>query len=290
MATLREIKQRIKGIKSTQQITKAMKMVAAAKMRRAQENMYSARPYATKIQELIQNLVSAIDESGSPFLQDRPVKHITLIVVTGDRGLCGSFNGNAIKKALQEFDEYKGKEVSLICVGKKGYEFFRKRDYKISANYVGVFNVLDFSYADQISNFLIEEFLAERTDAVKIVFNEFKSAAQQNLVSQSILPFSGLEAVDGEEAAKQIDYLYEPSQEALLDALLPRFIKTQVWRGLLESYAAEQAARMMAMENATENAKELIRDLTLQYNKARQASITKEILEIVGGAEALKSE
>lgn len=286
MATLREIKQRIKGIKNTQQITKAMKMVAAAKMRRAQERMFAARPYADKIQELIQNLVSAVDESDSPFLQEREIQHVSIVVVTGDRGLCGSFNSNVIKQAIQEYDRNKDKNVSLVCVGKKGHDFFKKRDYNLSGEYPGIFNNLDFSHANEITNRLIDDFLNGKTDAVRLIYNEFKSVARQNLVTQDILPFVQTQP---EEPQETIDYLYEPSQKALLDALLPRFIRTQVWRALLESFASEQAARMMAMENATDNASELIRDLTLQYNKARQASITKEILEIVGGAEALKN-
>lgn len=285
MATLREIRQRIKGIKSTQQITKAMKMVAAAKMRRAQEGMFSARPYANKIKELGQHLVASLENPQLPLLQERPIQRLHLVVVTADRGLCGSFNSNVIKKTVSEYNLNKGLEISLITVGRKGHDFFRKRDYTVAEKYINIFGDLRLTHAEQISNFLMDEFISGRTDAVRVIYNEFKSVAHQHLVMEELLPLR----VPKSEEVHPIDYLYEPDQEALLKALLPRYVKVQVWRALLESNAAEQAARMMAMENATDNANELIQKLTLEFNKARQASITKEILEIVGGAEALKS-
>lgn len=285
MATLREIKHRIKSIKSTQQITKAMKMVAAAKMRRAQERMFSARPYAFKIRDLIHHILRSVENPQSPLLQERPVRKVSLVVITADRGLCGAFNGNVFKRVLAEFDQHKEKEHTLVCIGRKGHEFFKKRGYDISFSKVNIFNELDFQHASEIGNFLIDEFISGRTDSVKLIFNEFKSVAQQLLVSEVLLPLE----VAAEEESKPVDYLYEPSEIHLLTSLLPRYFKVQIWRALLESYASEQAARMLAMENATDNATELIDSLTLKYNKARQASITKEILEIVGGAEALKS-
>lgn len=285
MATLREIKQRIKSIKSTQQITKAMKMVAAAKMRRAQERMFAARPYAGKIKELIQNLAANAESSQSPLLQVRPVKRLRLVVITADRGLCGAFNSHIIRNAVNECATYVDQEVSMICVGKKGYDFFRKRDYQIAQQFSGIFHELQYAHADQIAQSLIRDFVEDRIDAVRLIYNEFKSVANQQLVVEDLLPLK----LDEFEETTPTDYLYEPSQEALLQALLPKHIRMQVWRALLESNASEQAARMIAMENATDNASELIRTLTLQCNKARQASITKEILEIVGGAEALKA-
>lgn len=285
MATLREIKQRIKSIKSTQQITKAMKMVAAAKMRRAQERMFAARPYAGKIKELIQHLAAGAESSQSPLLQVRPVKRLRLVVITADRGLCGAFNSHIIRNAVNECATYVDQEVSLICVGKKGYDFFRKRDYRIAQQYSGIFHDLQYAHADQIAQSLIRDFVEDRIDAVRLIYNEFKSVASQHLVVEDLLPLK----LDDFEQSAPADYLYEPSQDALLQALLPKHIRMQVWRALLESNASEQAARMIAMENATDNASELIRTLTLQYNKARQAAITKEILEIVGGAEALKA-
>ncbi len=286
MATLREIRQRIRGVKNTQKITRAMKMVAAAKMRRAQENMFSARPYSSKIKELILNLVGQVEGYNSPLLEVRPVERELLVVVSADRGLCGAFNTNLIKAATAAHKESEA-EVSIVCVGKKGHDFFKKRDFTIREHYLNIFNNLDYSHANDITRFLTNEFVEGRTDSVKLVFNEFKSVAQQEVVIEQLLPIS-LPA-DEEEGKRHVDYLYEPSLERLLQALLPKYLGTQVWRALLESNASEQAARMLAMENATENATELIRDLTLQFNKARQAAITTEILEIVGGAEALKN-
>lgn len=284
MATLREIKQRIRRIKSTQQITRAMKMVASAKLRRAQEKMLAARPYADKIKELVHRLSFAVENPQLPLLQNRPVKRLHLVVVTADRGLCGSFNSHIIKRALGEINLHKELEVSLVVVGRKGYDFFRKRNYTIAEKHINIFNDLRLSHADQISKFLIAEYISGKTDAVRIIYNEFKSVAQQRLVMEELLPVQ----VSESEEVQHIDYLYEPAQESLLEALLPRYVKVRVWRALVESFAAEQAARMIAMENATENASELIENLTLEFNKARQAAITKEILEIVGGAEALK--
>ena len=286
MATLREIRQRIRGVKNTQKITRAMKMVAAAKMRRAQDNMFSARPYSSKIKELILNLVQQVEGYSSPLLDVRPVERELLVVVSADRGLCGAFNTNLIKAATTAHRESQA-EVSLVCVGKKGHDFFKKRDYQIIADHTNIFNNLDYAIANDITRFLTNEFVEGRTDSVKLIFNEFKSVAQQQVVVEQLLPISLPE--DDAEGKRHVDYLYEPSLERLLQALLPKYLGTQVWRALLESNASEQAARMLAMENATENATELIRDLTLQFNKARQASITTEILEIVGGAEALKN-
>ncbi len=285
MATLREIKQRIKSVKNTQQITKAMKMVAAAKLRRAQERMMNARPYAEKIKELIRDLSASVENPQLDLLKVRPVERLSLIVVTGDRGLCGSFNSHAIKKAITEIDKFADVDVSIYAVGKKGYEFFNKRDYDVPNHKINFFNDLDYVHASEIANEVMTKFINGETDAVHLIYNEFKSVARQNLVAESLLPLT-LEAY---ETHKSAEYIYEPNQASILKALLPRHIVIQIWRALLESFASEQAARMMAMENATENAGEMISDLTLQFNKARQAAITKEILEIVGGAEALKS-
>lgn len=289
MATLREIRQRIKGVKNTQKITKAMKMVAAAKMRRAQDRMLAARPYADKIGDLVHNLVAQVEYHPSPLLAERPVERVTLVLVTSDRGLCGGFNANAIRAASNEISSLKGKDVELVCVGRKGYDFFKKRDFNIASRYLNIFNNLGYSHAHQIAQYLMDRFTTGETDAVKLIYNEFKSVAQQKLVTADLLPIR-IDASDDEQQVPQnIDYTYEPSLDRLLSALLPKYTNTQVWRSLLESFASEQAARMMAMENATDNANELIQSLTLQFNKARQAAITKEILEIVGGAEALKS-
>ena len=285
MATLREIQQRIKGIKNTQQITKAMKMVAAAKMRRAQESMFAARPYASKIDELLKGLVAQVEDPDFPLLQVRPVERVMVVVVAADRGLCGGFNSNVLRAAVTEISRHAGKEVTVVCIGKKSHDFFRKRDYEVGFKNVGLFNHLTYVHAEDISRFLINAFTDAKVDVIKLIFNEFKSVAQQNLVVQQLLPIE----LEAEENGQLPDFLYEPSEAAILNSLLPRYVKVQVWRSLLESYASEQAARMIAMENATENAKELISSLTLEFNKARQAAITTEILEIVGGAEALRN-
>ena len=287
MATLREIRRRIASVKSTQQITHDMKMVAAAKLRGAQERILSARPYARKIAEIIHHLILALgNEVEIPLLQSRFVERVTLVVVTADRGLCGAFNANIIKHTLHQIEFHKDKEVSLVCVGKKGYEFFAKRDYRIIHYFDNVFNRLEFPIAQEITQFLVEHFLNHETDLVEVIYNEFKNAVPQNVIVEKYLPLT-TDVFEGE--IKHIDYIYEPDRLELLNALLPRHLNIQTWRVLLESNAAEQGARMTAMENATDNAEEMIHDLTLFYNRARQAAITKEISEIVGGAEALKS-
>ena len=293
MATLKEIRRRITSIKSTQQITKAMKMVAAAKLRRAQQRILSARPYARKIDELIHNLLLTVENFEHPLIQARAVQKITMVVVTSDRGLCGSFNGNIIKRTLSEVDSLKDVEVEIVPVGRKAYDFFRKRKFNLGKEYINFFNDLRFDHAAGIINYVKQEFVEGKTDQVKLVYNEFKSVIQQNLIVEDLIPIR-VDLQSNEEDAKEKsvgrrpDFIYEPSQNEILLQLLPKHLNMQMWRVLLESSAAEQGARMAAMENATENANELIYDLTLQYNKARQASITKELIEIVSGAEALK--
>jgi F-type H+-transporting ATPase subunit gamma len=286
MATLREIRRRINSIKSTQQITRAMKMVAAAKLRKAQDNIVAARPYAYKIEEMIRHLISQLEEIDEPLLAMRSPERMLLVVITSDRGLCGSFNSNIIKRTLRHMEDHKDKEISLVCIGRKGYDFFRKRNFNIVEKYINIFNPLEYVTAREITGFLVSQYVKEQTDRIEIIYNEFKNAVQQNVVVEKYLPLSG-EEFEGE--LKNVDYIYEPDRLVLLNALLPKHLNIQSWRILLESNAAEQGARMTAMENATENAGDLISELTLTYNKARQATITKEISEIVGGAEALRS-
>lgn len=286
MATLREIRRRIASVKSTQQITRAMKMVAAAKLRGAQERIIAARPYARKIDGMIRHLVAAIDEPADPLLAIRPPQRVSLVVVTSDRGLCGAFNTNIIKRTLEQIEFHKDKEVSLICVGRKGYDFFVKRDYRVIQYFDQVFNDINYATARRITDFLVTHYLNLETDLIEIIYNEFKNAVQQFVITENYLPLTPAEF---EDAESNIDYIYEPDQRSLLNALLPRHLNMQTWRVLLESNAAEQGARMTAMENATDSAGEMIQNLTLFYNRARQAAITKEIAEIVGGAEALKS-
>ena len=292
MATLRDIKGRIKGVKSTQQITKAMKMVSAARLRRAQENIINARPYSKKIAELLRHLLSAQKDFENSLFVEREVKSIALIVVTSDRGLCGAFNMNIIRTAelmikgeLIEF-HHNGK-LQLYCVGKKGNDYFTKRNYPVVGSYPGIFSNLKFEFASGLIKELTNKYLSGEIDKVLVVYNEFKSVIQQKTTSVQIVPIKPFET-EANETASAADYIYEPDRTSIINALLPKHLNTQMWTILLESYAAELGARMTAMDMATENAKELIRSLQLTFNKVRQASITKEILEIVSGANALK--
>jgi F-type H+-transporting ATPase subunit gamma len=287
MATLRDIKNRIKGVQNTQQITKAMKMVAAAKLRRAQDKVIHARPYARKISELFTHLVTDEDYN-NPFLFERDVKNIALVVVTADRGLCGAFNTNIIKEAAGFIENnYQTATVHIFCVGKKGFDYFSKRDYDVIDKRTGLFSSLEYSYALDISNELIKMYLDSTFDKVIVIYNEFKSIIQQKIVTEQFLPVP-VERESEENKKKEPYYIFEPGQKSIFEYLLPKHLKAQMWRILLESNAAEFGARMTAMDNATTNAKELIRTLQLKYNKERQAAITKEILEIVSGANALK--
>lgn len=291
MATLRDIKQRIKGVKSTQKITKAMKMVAAAKLRRSQDAIINARPYAKKIQNLLSDLINEDDVSSNPLFSQRQVKNVAIIVVTADRGLCGAFNTNIIKEANRYIEEEILPEkfsYSIFCIGKKGKDYFTKRNYPVADSYVGIFSSLNFAFAQRLSDRFINGFLNGEFDKVVVIFNEFKSIIQQKIIVEQYLPIP-LKTTSNKSANTETNYIYEPDRKSIFDILVPKNLRAQMWRFLLESNAAEFAARMTAMDNATTNAKELIRTLNLKYNKERQASITKEILEIVSGANALKS-
>jgi F-type H+-transporting ATPase subunit gamma len=295
MATLRAVRGRIGSVKKIQKITKAMKMVAAVKLRRAQQNVVAARPYARKLRELLEHLCANTDVSTQPLIAPRAVHTAALVVVTSDRGLCGAFNANLIRAAVNHIGQnYQGMNqegrVRIFCIGRKGADFFSRRRYTLSGRHVGVYNDLVFDNARAIAREIIELYQNGEIDRVEIAYNEFKSIAQQRIVIEQFLPLP-IETVRGDNAKKSrpisTNYLYEPSSRELLDALLPKHLNFHIWRVLLETNAAEQGARMAAMENATENAEELISNLQLQYNKARQASITKELLEVVAGAEAL---
>lgn len=286
MATLREIRRRIGSVKSTQQITRAMKMVASARLRQAQEKILAARPYSYQIDEMIRHLIATLEEPSDPLLEVRPAQRVLLVAVTADRGLCGAFNGNIIKRVLQQIETHRDKEVSLVCIGRKANDFFTKRGYTVQQSYVRFFDSLEYANAQAIADYLVSEYRNRSTDRIELVYNEFKNAVQQKVVVEKYLPLA-VEEFEGGKVAT--DYLYEPDRATLLNAMLPRHLNMQMWRILLESNASEHGARMTAMENATENAQELIHDLTLFYNRARQATITREISEIVGGAEALKS-
>jgi F-type H+-transporting ATPase subunit gamma len=295
MATLREIRSRIAGVKNTQKITKAMKMVAAARLRRAQEGMMATRPYARKIGQLLRHLVTQVDPSLHPLFAPREVHGVLYVVVTADRGLCGAFNTNIIKAAEHELktnavDFMKEGKARLLTVGRKGSEYFRKRGYQIYSKHVGIFSDLDFARARGIIDEITAGYLKGEFDRVVLIYNEFKSVIQQRIVIEQLLPVppEELSPTSEKRSLAQVDYIYEPSSQEIINALVPKHLNFQLWRVLLESNAAEQGARMAAMDNATENAKEIIRDLSLLFNNARQAAITKELLEIVGGAEALK--
>ena len=292
MATLRDIKGRIKGVKSTQQITKAMKMVAAARLRRAQENIINAKPYSKKIAEMLQNLLSIEKNFSNPLFAEREVKRIALIVVTSDRGLCGGFNMNVIRKAEElakdEFANYDHDgNLVLYCIGKKGNDYFTKRPYNVVGSYPGIFSHLKFEFASGLIKELTAKYISGEIDKVLVVYNEFKSVIQQKTTIEQLFPIKPFEAKN-DETVQDVNYIYEPDKARIIGALLPKHLNAQMWTTLLDSYAAELGARMTAMDMATENAKELIRSLNLTYNKVRQASITKEILEIVSGANALK--
>lgn len=290
MATLRDIKLRIKGVKSTQQITKAMKMVAAAKLRRATEAILNARPYAKRISTLLSHLVTDDDRISNPLFSQREVKNVAIVVVTADRGLCGAFNTNIIKEATRYIEEdikQTGKNYSLYCLGKKGSDYFGKRNYNIGKSFPGLFSHLNYTTAQNLVDELIKNYLEGAVDEVILIFNEFKSIIQQKIVVEQFLPIAAPEN-ETSEKHEGSNYIYEPDQKSIFNYLIPKHLKAQMWRVLLESNASEFAARMTAMDNATTNAKELIRTLSLTYNSKRQAAITTEILEIVSGANALK--
>lgn len=291
MATLRDIKRRIKGVKNTQQITKAMKMVAAAKLRRAQENAVNSRPYARKIQEMLTNLVTEEDLIQNPLIAPHEkISKVAIVILTADRGLCGAFNSNIIREATRYINEDvkdAGQEYSLFCIGKKGADFFSKRDYPVEKIYPDVFSSLNYTSAQKISEELIAGYLDGSFDKVIVIFNEFKSMIQQKIVIDQFLPIP-LQSDSDEKSFTEINFIYEPDQKSIFNYLVPKHLKGQMWRILLESTAAEFASRMTAMDNATTNATEMIRTLNLTYNRERQAAITKEILEIVSGANALR--
>jgi len=291
MATLREIRRRITGVKNTQKITKAMKMVAAARLRRAQEGIVSARPYARKLGELLRHLVTKVDVNLNPLLVGRKPQTVLLVVVTADRGLCGSFNSNIVKSAVLRLKTQGDVVTKVMTIGRKGSDFFGRRKFDVVSKHSGIFSDLDFDHARSFVQEIAEGYLEGRFDKVEVIYNEFKSVIQQRIVVEQLLPIPPEETQPSKDlkGLSQVDYIYEPSSMEIVNALVPRHLNFQMWRILLESNAAEQGARMTAMDNATENARELIRDLTLKFNNARQASITKELLEIVSGAEALKA-
>jgi len=285
MATLRDIQRRIRSVQSTQKITKAMKLVAASKFRRAQERILAARPYATKMDALMGSLVGRAGDETHPLLARRDTGRKRLVIITADKGLCGAFNSNILRESLRFLRGAAEASVTLVVVGKKARDFYRRRQFTVRTEMLGFFDRLAYSHAQELAGGLMQDYLAEEVDEVHLIYNEFRSVAVQRPVRQQLLP---IEAEPEADAGPQEEYLYEPGPAAILDSLLPRHVMTQVFRALMESVAGEYGARMTAMEAATKNAREMINLLTIQYNKARQERITKELLDIVGGAEALR--
>jgi F-type H+-transporting ATPase subunit gamma len=286
MAKTRDLKRRIRSIRNTMQLTRAMKMVSAAQRRRAQERIFSARPYARQLDAVLQSLASRANPELHPLLEVRPEERIELIVVTSDRGLCGSFNTNILKTGVAFLREQEGKALVLQAVGRKGRDFFRRRRWTIRREWADVLRSVEFSLAHEIGEEVSARYTAGEVDAVYLVYNEFKSAVAQRPVVERLLPISKAEVEEGPKITIE-DYIYEPDPQSLFLRLLPHHVDMQIYRGLLESQAAEHAARMWAMCAATTRAGELIDQLTLKLNRMRQASITTEIIEVVSGAEAL---
>ena len=285
MANLKEIRNRITSVGSTMQITSAMKMVSAAKLKRAQDAIIQMRPYANKLTELLVNLSASLDSSeGGGFSSERDIKSVLLVTITSNRGLCGGFNANIIKSAVSLINnDFKEKNVSLISIGKKSSEFFKKNGYNLVNSFDDIFSDLTYDKTSIISESIMSEFLSGSYDKVVLVYNQFKNAATQNVMNENFLPVEA----PSENDIVIGDYIFEPQKKQIVEELIPKSLKTQLFKAILDSHASEHGARMTSMHKATDNASELKKDLTLSYNKARQAAITAEILEIVGGAEAL---
>ncbi len=290
MPSLLDLRRRIRAVKSTQQITKAMKAVAASRLRKAQDQIVGARPFANQMHRVLSGLASQVDTSAHPLLTERganaPERPTLLVVVTADKGLCGSFNTNIIKKAGEVITGSGRHEVSLGLVGRKGRDFLAKRGFDVRFELINIFGRLKYSHAQAIARAAIETFTGDEVDSVQLVYNEFKNVLQQRVVVDQVLPIARLETPPA-GVELRADYLYEPDPAAIFDTLIPRHVEIQFYRALLESAAAEHAARLTSMDSATNNATEMIEDLTLYMNKVRQATITREIIEVVSGAQVL---
>tara|TARA_Y100001970_G_scaffold197693_1_gene240480 strand:- start:428 stop:1285 length:858 start_codon:yes stop_codon:yes gene_type:complete len=283
MANLKDIQQRIKSVGSIQKVTKAMKMVAAAKVKRAQERMEISRPYSKNVQDLICRILPEISSSNIDLIEKRDVKKKGFIVITSDRGFAGSFNSSVIRLAEKEVEKFGKDNVQLFCLGKKASEHFSRRNYNIKESFYDFWKDMNFDTASDIAEAIIDSFINKEVDEIHVIYNRFRNLASQDLMMEKVLPIDFTENYN----VKNYNYDYEPSRESTVNILLPKHLKVQMWQQMLESYSSEEAARMIAMDNATENAKEIIKELKLEFNKARQAAITTEMLEIVGGAEAL---
>ena len=285
MANLKEIRLRITSVGSTMQITSAMKMVSAAKLKRAQDAIIQMRPYANKLTELLKNLSASLDSSdGGVYTQEREIKNVLLVTVTSNRGLCGGFNAYIMKKAKALInEEYANAKVSILSIGKKSSEHFTKNGFNVASTHDALFGDLTFDNVAEVAEGIMEQFVEGDYDKVVLVYNQFKNAATQIIMTENFLPVQAAE----NDSEIVVDYIFEPTKQEIVEQLIPKSLKTQLFKAVLDSHAAEHGARMTAMHKATDNASELKKDLTLTYNKARQAAITNEILEIVGGAEAL---
>lgn len=290
MANLKEVRNRIVSVSSTQQITSAMKMVSAAKLRRAQDAITQMRPYASKLKEILENLSASLDSSDGQYSKQRPVKNVLLVVITSNRGLCGGFNANVLKAASKlAREDYNGANVSVLCIGKKATDFFKKTEYGIIGSDMPrglneLFDELTFVNVAPVAEKIMQVFADGQFDKVELIYNQFKNAAVQLTTTEQYLPVQPPAVTEKKQSG---EYIFEPSKEFIVADLIPRSLKTQLFKALLDSHAAEHGARMTSMHKATDNAGSLIKELKLTYNKARQAAITNEILEIVGGAEAL---
>ena len=283
MANLKSLQERIKSVSSIQQVTKAMKMVAAAKVKRAQDKMEISRPYSKNTQEMICRILPQVSNDNITLVNKRKVSKTALIIITSDRGFAGSFNSSVIRLAEKEIEKLGKDKVDLFCLGKKSSEYFTKRKYNVVQSFYDFWKDMTFDTASDIAETFITAFKNHEIDEVNVIYNRFKTLASQDLLMEKVLPIDFTEDYN----PKNYNYDYEPNKESIVKSLLPKHLKVQMWQQMLESYSSEEAARMIAMDNATENAKEIIKELKLEFNKARQAAITTEMLEIVGGAEAL---
>ena len=295
MANLKEVRNRIVSISSTQQITKAMKMVSAAKLKRATNAIVQLRPYANKLKDILTNLSASLEDSTSPFIQEREPVRVLVVVVSSNRGLAGAFNTNVIKTAnsliaSKYADQYQKKNISILAIGKKGKDFYERRNYKTIGNHNELFADLSFENVSTVTQTIMDGFVNGDYDRVEVIYNQFKNAAMQILVAEQLLPLPRPAAQAGNAIVEsKVDYILEPSQEEIVNSLIPKSIKTQLYKAVLDSWASEHGARMTAMDKATDNAGDLIQALKLSYNQARQAAITTELTEIVSGAAALSN-
>lgn len=291
MASLKEVKTRIGSVVSTQQITKAMKMVAAAKLRKSQERIIQMRPFAQKMKSILQNLSASANDTDGWYSKERQVNKVLIVVISSDRGLCGSFNSGVIKTVIRLTQENYGsqmerKNVTILPIGKKAFEFFTKKGYPVNADFSNLFHGISFEKVSEAAQYMMDSFRKADYDKIVVVYNQFKNVATQILMTEQFLP---VQPQAGGKKTSDTDYIYQPNLEEILTGLIPKSLKVQLYKAVLDSNASENGARMTAMDKATENAGELLKDLRLTYNRTRQAAITKEILEIVGGAEALKA-